>query len=86
MLLLNPIVSGSMSMSGSMSVNNQSLDQYISSSIYSDTGSLNTFISSSVVSQGLASAGGGGGADADLGVYGLVGLEQEYYAIAASTN
>ena len=73
-------------MSGSMSVNNQSLDQYISSSIYSDTGSLNTFISSSVVSQGLASAGGGGGADADLGVYGLVGLEQEYYAIAASTN
>ena len=85
MLLLNPIISGSMSMSGSMSVNNQSLDQYISSSIYSDTGSLNTFISSSVVSQGLASAGGGG-ADADLGIYGLVGLEQEYYAIAASTN
>ena len=57
-------------MSGSMSVNNQSLDQYISSS---------------VVSQGLVGAGGGG-ADADLGVYGLVGLEQEYYAIAASTN
>ena len=71
MLLLNPIISGSMTMSGSMSVNNQSLDQYISSS---------------VVSQGLASAGGGGGADADLGIYGLVGLEQEYYAIAASTN
>ena len=71
MLLLNPIISGSMTMSGSMSVNNQSLDQYISSS---------------VVSQGLVGAGGGGGADADLGIYGLVGLEQEYYAIAASTN
>ena len=70
MLLLNPIISGSMTMSGSMSVNNQSLDQYISSS---------------VVSQGLVSAGGGG-ADADLGVYGLVGLEQEYYAIASTTN
>ena len=68
MLLLNPIISGSMSMSGSMTVNNQSLDQ---------------IISSSVVSQGLASAGG---ADGDLGVYGLVGLEQEYYAIAATTN
>jgi hypothetical protein len=53
-----------------MSVNNQTLDQYISSS---------------VVSQGLASAGGGG-ADSDLGTYGLVGLEQEYYAIAATSS
>ena len=29
---------------------------------------------------------GGGGADADLGIYGLVGLEQEYYAIAATSS
>ena len=53
-------------MTGSMSVNNQSLDQYISAS---------------VVSQGLASTGGGGGgADSDLATYGLVGLQEVYYA------
>ena len=64
MILLNPIISGSMSMTGSMSVNNQSLDQYISAS---------------VVSQGLVSAGGGG-SDSDLATYGLVGLQEVYYA------
>lgn len=64
MILLNPIISGSMSMTGSMSVNNQSLDQYISAS---------------VVSQGLVN-GGGGGADSDLATYGLVGLQEVYYA------
>jgi hypothetical protein len=62
MILQSPILSGS------VQINNQSLDQ---------------FVSASVVSQSL---GGGGGADADLGIYGLVGLEQEYYAIAATSS
>lgn len=62
MILQSPILSGS------VQINNQSLDQ---------------FVSASVVSQSLN--GSGGGADADLGIYGLVGLEQEYYAIAATT-
>lgn len=63
MILQSPILSGS------VQINNQSLDQ---------------FVSASVVSQSLN--GSGGGADADLGIYGLVGLEQEYYAIAATTT
>lgn len=64
MILQSPILSGS------VQINNQSLDQ---------------FVSASVVSQSL-NGSGGGGADADLGVYGLVGLEQEYYAIAATSS
>ena len=65
MILQSPILSGS------VQINNQSLDQ---------------FVSASVVSQSLNGSGGGGGSDADLGVYGLVGLEQEYYAIAATST
>ena len=63
MILQSPILSGS------VQINNQSLDQ---------------FVSASVVSQSL-NGSGGGGSDSDLGVYGLVGLEQEYYAIAATS-
>lgn len=62
MILQSPILSGS------VQINNQSLDQ---------------FVSASVVSQSL---GGGGGSDSSLGIYGLVGLEEEYYAIAATSS
>ena len=55
MILQSPTISGSLEISGSLTVNG-------------------------------AAGGGGGGADANLGIYGLVGLEQEYYAITTTST